>query len=191
MKSSLFTRRFAIGVALTLALSVAAVVWTKQSQEIANYNLLAASSAGDLAAAALLLRRGAQINSRFGGEGQTALHRAAAQNEVQMVKFLLDHGADPNVADADGNTPLLVTAYKGHLEVALLLIAAKADLDVAESRYGITPLMEAARKGHVELVGMLLAAGANRASTTKDGRTARELALSGGNIAIAEMLASR
>ncbi len=43
-------------------------------------------------------------------DGRTALHVAALHAQVEAVKLLLDAGANPNAADKDGNTPLMLAA---------------------------------------------------------------------------------
>ena len=53
----------------------------------------------------LLLQRGAKINSR-GFEGHTALHEAAFFNRLEMAELLLSNGADPNLKDDAGKTPM-------------------------------------------------------------------------------------
>jgi ankyrin repeat protein len=44
------------------------------------------------------------------GDGQTALHYAASCGHADVVKFLLDNGADPNVADTEGMLPIDVAS---------------------------------------------------------------------------------
>lgn len=39
-------------------------------------------------------------------EGQTALHHAILSNQEEVAKYLFEHGANINIADKDGNTPL-------------------------------------------------------------------------------------
>jgi ankyrin len=53
----------------------------------------------------LLLAAGADIKARDGA-GQTALHGAARKGWTQVAKYLIDRGADPVAADAQGLTPL-------------------------------------------------------------------------------------
>jgi ankyrin repeat protein len=53
----------------------------------------------------LLLSRGANVNSR-GFEGHTALHETAFFNCLEMADLLLTHGADPNLKDSKGRTPV-------------------------------------------------------------------------------------
>ena len=56
--------------------------------------------------------------------GETPLHEAARHNAVDCVTVLLAHGADPTVANNDGDTPLRIAQIKGHSAVAALLEAA-------------------------------------------------------------------
>ena len=86
----------------------------------------------------LLLDHGANISE---SEQNTALHQAIeylapthTRNEtnrgaMEMVKFFLDRGADPNALDTDGNTPLALATKKGHVETAEMLLAHGADID--------------------------------------------------------------
>lgn len=52
----------------------------------------------------------------------------AGIGKVDQVRELLDNGADPNVTEEDGYTPLMGAAENNHLEVAKLLIDAGADI---------------------------------------------------------------
>jgi ankyrin repeat protein len=55
-----------------------------------------------------LIEQGAEVNAREATFGRTPLLSAAAseQSDVETLRLLLEKGADPNVADADGETPL-------------------------------------------------------------------------------------
>jgi ankyrin repeat protein len=44
-------------------------------------------------------------NVRDYGGGETLLHYAALSGHLNVVKFLLEHGVDPNVQGVEGNTP--------------------------------------------------------------------------------------
>ena len=39
-------------------------------------------------------------------KGETPLHRAAAYGDNEMIKFLIDSGADPSIRDAYGDSPI-------------------------------------------------------------------------------------
>jgi cytohesin len=63
----------------------------------------------------LLLQRGANIDSR-GYRGQTALHECALYNRYEMAEFLLNRGAQPDLKDDDGRTPVDTATLAGKSE---------------------------------------------------------------------------
>ncbi|HEX5964843.1 MAG TPA: ankyrin repeat domain-containing protein, partial [Pyrinomonadaceae bacterium] len=79
----------------------------------------------------------ADINAR-NEHGMTALMRAAYHGRVQMVRALLEHGADPNVMRNDKFTALSLAAFFGHAEIVDILIEHGAKTDVA-TRFGTSP----------------------------------------------------
>ncbi|XP_049824316.1 ankyrin repeat domain-containing protein 50 isoform X2 [Aethina tumida] len=103
--------------------------------------------------------------------GQAALHVAARLGQAQVVKVLLEAGANADQADVDGWTPLRAAAWGGHTEVVELLVKHGCVLDSmdAENR---TALRAAAWSGHEEIVKILLQNGSNVNLTDHEGRTA-------------------
>ncbi|KAK9876233.1 hypothetical protein WA026_012534 [Henosepilachna vigintioctopunctata] len=103
--------------------------------------------------------------------GQAALHVAARLGQSEIVKVLLEAGANVNEADLDGWTPLRAAAWGGHTEVVELLVNHCCVLDSvdAENR---TALRAAAWSGHEEIVKILLRRGASVNLTDHEGRTA-------------------
>lgn len=79
---------------------------------------------GGLASVKLLVESGADVNARIEVErdrGASALLIASQQGFEEIVKYLLESGADPNVVDADGDTPLsLAEKFQFHEIVVLL-----------------------------------------------------------------------
>jgi ankyrin repeat protein len=76
-----------------------------------------AAARGNIAAVALLLERGADVNAF--GERATALHEAAWRNEKALVETLLSAGADRTLRDREfGATPSGWAAHAGHAELA-------------------------------------------------------------------------
>lgn len=71
------------------------------------------------------------------------LHVAVANQNLELAKFLLDHGADVNARDGDGRTPLHFAVNRRDLDLIRLLLDAKADPDAKDSA-GETPLAAAA-----------------------------------------------
>lgn len=82
--------------------------------------LHSAASSRNLEAARLLLEHGAPVNARQHG-GWVALHAAAGNGDRPMVDLLLQHHADPKLANDEGKTPAMVAGEKGHAEIAALL----------------------------------------------------------------------
>ena len=123
----------------------------------------------------LYLAAGIDINARDEYD-QTALYVAAAERKYTPALWLLNKGADPNLANDDGRTPLLTSIRSGYNTVSYVrqpesaqlvnaLLERGADVN-ARDIDGTTPLEEAARIGDAETIRALVARGANLA--TKD-----------------------
>jgi ankyrin repeat protein len=81
---------------------------------------------GDIEKATLLLKHGANINPVDEEYQSTPLGMAARWGHIEMVKFLLEQGADPNKSGAAWATPLAWAIKKGHSKIAGLLKQAGA-----------------------------------------------------------------
>jgi ankyrin repeat protein len=103
----------------------------------------------------------------------TALMRAAFSGDIELVKLLLAHGADPNVISKDSETTLMAACGTGfipgyskgrtpaeRLEVVKLLVELGQDVNAADD-YGITPLMVAGNIGDVPIIQYLIDKGAD------------------------------
>jgi hypothetical protein len=106
------------------------------------------------------------------------LHRHARRSTAEVLKHLIEHGADVDARDTLGRTPLHCVAGEERvrfvIEKARLLIAAGSDVN-ATDKTGQTSLHAAARCNR-ELIELLLRAGADPSMKDELGRTARELA---------------
>ncbi|GKX32392.1 MAG: hypothetical protein MnENMB40S_00100 [Rhizobiaceae bacterium MnEN-MB40S] len=91
----------------------------------------------------LLVNYGADVNKKpKDGDGATALMEAANNVNLTNVKFLLKHGADPNLTDDLGRTPLMFLGDAGNgknVEIARVLIEHGADPSM-QARDGATAL---------------------------------------------------
>ena len=67
----------------------------------------------------------------------------------------LGKGAEVDLVDKKGQTPLHVACFKGHVDAARLLLDKGADIDRVNKR-GETPLYAACSKGHVDAARLLL-----------------------------------
>jgi len=132
--------------------------------------IFAAIAAGDVARAEACLA-GLDVNARHGALAETALYHALSveARSVEMVRMLLDAGADPNAGMAEGYRPLhAVAAYPWGWEVAAtkalladLLVAAGGDIEARTEGRGWTPLHRAVLEGSADEVEALLRAGAD------------------------------
>ena len=82
--------------------------------------LHSAASSRNLAAARVLLERGAPVNARQQG-GWVPIHAAAQNGDADMIDLLLAHGADSEIANDEGKTPAMVAKDKGHSQIATQL----------------------------------------------------------------------
>ncbi|KAK2716435.1 hypothetical protein QYM36_010851 [Artemia franciscana] len=103
-----------------------------------------------------LLGYGAHVHIKAGSELETPLHVAARTHDGgdRCAVMLLKSGADPNVKNAFGLTPLHVAAKYGNLETVKLLLDDGADPTVQDS-LGETPLHHAAENSHLLIVTQL------------------------------------
>ena len=92
-------------------------------------------------------------------DGMSALFWAVYYEEADMVSLLLDAGADANVQNRYGLTPLIQSSITGNGEIISMLLDAGADAN-ARTLQGDTALMNAAKAGSVQGVQALIEAGA-------------------------------
>lgn len=124
------------------------------------------------------------------GSNYSALHCAASEGHVEVVRLLLDHGADKEVT-ADGWRPLHVACSKEHTAVVALLLSRGASVD-AVMQDGITALHFVALQCSVELAGLLLDAGAGVQTGAGETRmTSLHLAAVRGDVAMCQFLVGR
>jgi ankyrin repeat protein len=136
-----------------------------------NSKLLKAAKAGDTAKVERLLKKDADLDAKdkdgltalmwaagMSKEGGTALMWAAGMGHTDVVKTLIDAGADVTSA-------LMFAAMAGHTETVKALLDADADVN-AKNQHGWTALLWAAVEGHTETAKVLIDAGAD--VNTKD-----------------------
>uniref|UniRef100_A0A8C6LN22 Ankyrin 1 n=1 Tax=Nothobranchius furzeri TaxID=105023 RepID=A0A8C6LN22_NOTFU len=196
-----------------------------------NTALHIAALAGQEKVVAELARYGANVNAQSHifafmcgvfvpqQKGFSPLYMAAQENHLEVVKFLLENGANQSLPTEDGFTPLAVALQQGHENVVALLInygtkgkvrlpalhiAARNDdtrtaavllqndpnPDVL-SKTGFTPLHIAAHYENMSVAQLLLNRGANVNFTPKNGITPLHIASRRGNVMMVRLLLDR
>ena len=131
--------------------------------------IVGAAGRGDTAQVERLIEKGVDVNTTMTVEhagqtieGVTALHVAAEQGHVDIVKLLIENGADLDAGvtsgQAPGATALHMAAEQNRIEAARILIENGADLNAAITAgpiAGATPLDFARHQGHGQMIELL------------------------------------
>ncbi|KAL0936855.1 ankyrin-2 ankyrin [Colletotrichum truncatum] len=99
----------------------------------------------------------------------STLHAAAIENDIEMAKLLIKHGADINAMSQSCGTPLHVATDKENLTMITLLLDKGAAINIRDG-HGHTPLQLAARENNVDAMELLVNRGA-RIDRSEDSNT--------------------
>jgi uncharacterized protein len=138
--------------------------------------LMLVARTGNVQAAKLLVSHRATVDAREQWGQQTALIWAAAESQPQMVKFLLEHHADPNARAVVRDWQRKITAEGRPKDM---------------HRGGFTPLLYAARESCIECAKIILSHGADINLPDPDGRNALLIALLNFHWDLAQFLISQ
>ena len=134
-------------------------------------------------------RRKPRSKKQKGGDLNSELLGAIRNGDLEMVKRLLEQGADINKAtNSAGDTPLYVASEMGHVDVVTILLERGADINKATNSAGYTPLYVASEAGYEEVVKILLEKGADINKADIDGQTPLMIAVSYGDLEVVEVL---
>lgn len=113
---------------------------------------------------------------------------AALEGDLIKARDALTKGANIEVKDEDGSTPLHLAAGMGKFEMVKLLLLYKANIE-ARSNDGSTPLIDAIRySDNIEVIKLLLSNHSNVNAMKKDGRTAMDFAIGHKKTAMEKLL---
>ncbi|MBL1407670.1 ankyrin repeat domain-containing protein [Sphingobacterium faecale] len=128
------------------------------------------------------------VNERS-DHGFTPLGIAAHFGKEDVVRLLLLHHANPNIASQNGyNTyPLHASLAANHVGITKMLIESGAEVNVLQYG-GIAPLHLAAQHGNIDLIINLLEQGADITQLTNTGQSASDLAVDKGFTELADIL---
>jgi ankyrin repeat protein len=118
-------------------------------------------------------------------------HEAIVCGKIEAVQDYLQlyHSKGINALSQDGYPPLCLAALFNRTEIAKLLLAQGADVNLAAKNISrVTPLQAAVSKENYELAVLLLKAGANPNTPQMQNATALHAAVYKGNLALAKLL---
>jgi ankyrin repeat protein len=124
-----------------------------------------------------LLKEGVDINvqNKYGYRehfGYTGLLLATSYGRTEVVRLLVEMGADINFKNKDGDTALILAVVYRRNEIVSFLVENGADINV-QNKIGNTALIIGSLKnGYTEIVRLLLEKGADINLQNKDGETA-------------------
>jgi len=117
--------------------------------------LYEAAGHGDAARVTTLLDGGTDVNGRT-ESGSYALNNAAVENAVDVMRILLDRGADPNVQNSQGDTPLIcATKYAGGNPATVKLLVDAGTNPTIRDKKGKTAMDYAKEKEQQEAIALL------------------------------------
>uniref|UniRef100_A0A8C9ZAR3 Euchromatic histone-lysine N-methyltransferase 2 n=1 Tax=Sander lucioperca TaxID=283035 RepID=A0A8C9ZAR3_SANLU len=134
-----------------------------------------AAKLGNLEIVNMLLETGqVDVNAQDSG-GWTPIIWSAEHKHVEVIKVLLNRGADVTINDKELNVCLHWAAYAGNVDIAELVLNSGCPL-ASVNMHGDTPLHIAAREGYLECVTLFLSRGADIDIVNREGDTPLSLA---------------
>ncbi len=176
---------------LDLAIEVRAD--TRLTNRFGGTALIPAAERGHVEIIELLLTRTDVNVNHVNNLGWTALLEAIVLSNgdarhQRAVDLLIKHGANVNLPDKQGVTPLAHARARKFAEIERLLVAAGAMVDAGDRAVRDRALIAASRKGDVGVVGQLLAQGASVRARDDSGATALIAAAYGNHLAVCALL---
>lgn len=162
-------------VALVTALSLAVPAAAQFSDA---YNFIKAVKDKDGAKATELLNKpGANtlVNSKDSESGDAAIHITVRRSDAPWMALILRSGANPNLRDAEGNTPLILATQVRWTDGLRLLLDFGVQVN-AQNRLGETALLKAVQARDIESVKLLVEGRSNPDIADNSGTSPRSLA---------------
>ena len=161
--------------------------WDEYGRPVQWTPLLVALEKGRPEIARMLLERGADVNYTD-NHGRSPLHIAERHPSIDLIRLLLNYGANIDASDTwRGETALHDASSKGHITVVKLLLEHGANVN-ARSKSRWTPLHSTTMMGHPKVVELVLDHGADVNAQNEDGWTALHLAAFNGHFEILAVL---
>jgi uncharacterized protein len=129
------------------------------------------------------------VNTRDLTSGETALHITVSRRDATWTRFLLNKGANPNIADKKGVMPLQIAVSLNFQDGVQALLDGGANPN-ATNATGETPLITATLMQNVSLARILLDKGADPDRADRSGRSARDYARQGERNPVLDLIES-
>ena len=122
--------------------------------------------------------------------GNTIWNYVISGGNIDIIRLLIENGADVNAKDGDGRTLLMIAAYNDDKNIDIIRLFLDMGLDInAKDKDGETPLMRAAREGNIDIARLLVEKGADIDAKDNDDHTALWYAsICVGSIGIVQLL---
>jgi len=139
-----------------------------------------------------LIGNGAKLNgfARNGNMPTKPLILAVEFGKENLVRALLDEGADIETKDSQGTTPLIKAAEASRKEETKILLWKKANINATNNK-GETPLIAAIKSGSEEIASLLLASGVDMECKDHDGETPLMIAAKMGLLDVVKEMVQR
>ena len=126
---------------------------TLESGEEGNIMGIAAAEA-----ISLLVQYGADPDTSRGETQTSPLSQAAHNDNLDLMRVLLEAGANPNIQDSNGVTPLMGAIAIGSVEGVAMLLDSGASPNIP-NKVGFNAINQCAQYGHVDILDLLVRAG--------------------------------
>lgn len=135
----------------------------RQIRREINHQLLDVAKDGDIGQVRRMLEEGAEVNASSASrdkQGWTSLHYAVSNKHEHVCKLLIANGADMNVQNIVGVSPLMIAACRGYEDICRMLIQEGADINVREVHgqdafYGASSYPNIGISGYPNIMRML------------------------------------
>jgi ankyrin repeat protein len=137
-------------------------------QPIPAQDIYTAVSEGNLAEVAEMIKKNPDLLNKQNPPGQTPLWKAAETGQLEITRFLLKMGADPEIGDNENTLPFHIAAKNGNIELFDLLHSHGFDINVRDDG-GVTPLFYAVEGRNPEMVKHVISKGGDvKIKTNRD-----------------------
>ncbi len=149
-----------------------------------------AAKKGNMKTVKSILKKDPSRLNALNEEGYTALHWACMRAQWDVVKYLIDQGADLNVVGGDGGTQINWAVHHDNVNIIKLLVENGARLNI-RNQWGMTELHTAIWRGNIHVVEFLLDQGSDPNIKTNEGWTAMHYAYRSGHDNVIKLLKER